>query len=163
MNERFKLSMDAKTIYDLMRSIEVGKMVTYKQITDAIGRDARARRSAILAAIHAVCRDHRMVFECRPNDGYIRLSDEEIVGTGAAHIDAIRRKSRRGIQKLACANYADLPPEKKHDHNCRMTILALTLETTSADSVRRIEHAVKDSNAALPAGAAALMALRGIV
>lgn len=156
------MSLDVKTIHDLMADTKVGSVVTYDDITAAIGRDARHNRGAMHSAMRILKNSKRMVFGCVPKVGYKRLSDEEIIDSGDDCIARIRRLSRRGAKTLACVEFDALSPQDKLRHNAKMTVLALTQESTTHTAVKRIEQAVSDANAALPCAKAAIAALAGI-
>lgn len=158
----FQLSADSKALIDVLSSARVGELVPYATLNRAIGRDVRQFRGAINTALSILEKEHQRVFSCVPTEGYKRLSDKEIIGTADGYTQKIRRAAKRSARKLACVKFDDLPPEQQLAHNARMTVMAMVSETTSLAAVKRVEAAVSDSNAALPAAKAAVAALSAI-
>lgn len=158
----FQLSADSKALIDVLSSARVGELVPYATLNRAIGRDVRQFRGAIHTALSVLEKEHQRVFSCVPTEGYKRLSDKEIIGTADGYTQKIRRAAKRSARKLACVKFDDLPPEQQLAHNARMTVMAMVSETTSRAAVKRVEAAVSDSNAALPAAKAAVAALSAI-
>lgn len=150
---------DVSQIKAMLGAAKPGDLISYAAMSRAIGRDIQERRHVIMAAMKQLQRERRMVFAAVPNEGYKRLNDGEIVATGADVLSRIRRQSRRGARKLACVNFEQLTPEQQLTQNTRMTVLVLVSEATSANAIARVEKAVKDHNAALPAAKAAVAAM----
>ena len=150
---------DAATIRSLLQECKPGEIVSYDAMTAAIGRDVHQRRHAIAKALRALMSEARVVFSAVRGVGYQRLDDAGIVATGADSLQRIRRTSRRGVKKLVCVDFENLSPEQRLSHNTRMTVLAMVGDATSGASVKRVEAAVKDANAALPAARAAVAAM----
>lgn len=157
----FQLSSDSKALIEVLSSAAVGDLISYGSLNKAIGRDVRKFRGSLHSAISVLERQSQRVFSCIPTEGYKRLSDKEIISSADFATRKIRRAARRSARKLACVKFDDLPADQKLAHNARMTIMALVTETTGSSAVKRIELAVADSNAALPAAKAAIAAFGG--
>lgn len=153
---------DVVAIKSLLALAKPGEIITYSAMSKAIGRDVHERRHVIVGALKQLQRERRMVFAAVPMEGYKRLNDAEIVATGADVLSRIRRQGRRGARKLACADFDQLTPEQRLQHNTRMTVLVMVAEVTSSNAIARVESAVKDHNAALPAAKAAVAAMGSI-
>ena len=158
----FQIGIDAKTIADLMINTPVGGVLTYEAMSAAIGRDVLGQRRSIQTAINFCISEHRAVFAVVTGVGYRRLNDSEAIATGESYIKRIRRAAARGIRRVACANYETLNDSDKIRHNVNTTLLAMISESTSRSSVQRIEKAVSDSSASIPAARAAIAALSAI-
>ena len=101
----FVASMDAKRLCLLLESSYVGQLVTYKELSTAIGKDVQTEgRSILNSARRIVQRELSYVFGTVANQGLKRLSDVEIVQTGAQTVSSIRHASRRGINRIAAAD-----------------------------------------------------------
>lgn len=150
---------EVNVIVELMAAAQPGTIISYDEITAAIGRDAVKRRHSIVKAMRHLQREKRVVFAAVNGVGYQRLDSAGIVDAAAGTIAHIRRTSKKGVRKLACVDYGDLDQDQKVAHNTRMTVLALVAESVSSSSVKRVEQKVVDSNAALPAAKAAIAAI----
>lgn len=160
---KFQLSADSRALINALEKVSIGETVSYEDLNRTIGRDVRQFRGTIHTALATLERQHQMVFSCVPTVGYKRLNDKEIIGTADAVTRKIRWAARRSARKLACVKFDQLPADQRLAHNARMTIMALVAETTGSNAVKRIESAVADSNAAIPAAKAAIAALSAIV
>lgn len=161
MNKKplFVASLETQAIARRLRDIKVGEEITYSELDQLIGRPCR--QYGLDSARKELLRD-RIVFDCISGEGLKRLNDSEIVKAGSTAIRRINRMAKRNIVKLAAADYDNLKADDKLRHNTSMTIYALAAASTGHESVKRIEHQVQGSNAALPAAKAALAAISGI-
>lgn len=159
---RFQPSLDVKTLSELLLSAEIGEVVTYEKMTEAIGRNILNSRSTLSSAMRGVQNSHQFVFSCVPTVGYKRLTNSEIVGKGEQFIKHIKRTSKRGAKNLACVQYDELTQDDKTSHNTRMTIFAMVQDNVSTKTTKIIEKMVSDSNAALPSARAAMELLAHI-
>lgn len=153
----FVAGIDAQEIAKRLRATSVGELVTYAELDALIGRDCRTHG---LATARKELLAERIVFSAVAKEGVKRLSPPEIVDAGRATVRKVNRASKRGIRTLAAADFDSLTTQQQMSHNAAMTVLALTASSTSADSIKRIERAVDQSKAALPAAKAAAEALQ---
>ena len=76
----FKRSIDTQTVVDRLRASEIGDLVTYASISEALGRDVtNGARSVLQSARRIVLNEDQMVFGVVTRVGLKRLSDVEIV------------------------------------------------------------------------------------
>lgn len=158
----FEMSLDVSLLVKLLSSKQAGEVATYEELSAAIGRDVRERRSAMHSALRHIQNTDHAVFACVPNVGYKRLSDKEIVDTGTSYIQKSRRVAKRGAKSLACVKFDNLTPEQRLQHNAKMTVLAMVQESTSHHAVKRIESAVAGAQSAIAPARAALAAFSSL-
>ena len=112
------LSIEAQLLRDHLKAHMGVDLVTYAALSEIAGRDVqRAGRGPLDTARRILQREDNIVFGVVRGEGLKRLSDPEIVKAGHASVAATRRTARRGIRKLACADYANLDNGDRISHN----------------------------------------------
>lgn len=151
----FKQSAETVSVLSLLTNAAIGQTITYEQMRKAIKTPTELPmvQRAARSAIRILQRDRAMVFACVPNEGYRRLSDDEIVDSSDHDVRCIRNKARRAMGKLQVANAENLSPEKQGKQSARMAMLAVNIgaldftrtkkltqstDTTASQSVRRL-------------------------
>lgn len=143
----FEPSVDTNFLAAKLSKVDVGEIVTYEELSDAIdGRDVRPGQpgySALVSARRRLERQHGIVFGSVRKVGLKRLSDIGIVDTSDQAIASIRRKARRSAKRLTCVkNYEGMPAEKQVKHNAYMSIFGALAAASRASTVRLIEEEV---------------------
>jgi len=147
----FQLSADARFLYQHLKTIRVGSVVSYADLSAVIGRDVAGDSTALQRAIRICLREDNIVFANIRGEGYKRLNDAEIVDTGADTIARIRRTSKRGVQKmLAVQKFDDLPNDKKLQHSARVSVLASLVDATTSKQMKKVEGAIGEAAKQLP-------------
>lgn len=150
---RFEKSADTKVIESVLAEANIGDVVTYEQISKAIGRDVREfALSALGSARRGVFKEKKYVFEVIDNVGLKRLNDQEIVSSSARDIRKLRKTARRGIAKLAIVNFDELPEEKKREHTTAAAQMGVIEHFATSGATRRIEKAVDSTKRVIPIG-----------
>lgn len=141
------LSVDSRLLYDALIALPVGETISYETMTACIGRDVQGvGRGALQTARRMALRENRMVFGVRRDIGLVRLSDAEIVGTGARTLRSIGRKARRGATVLSSVtDYTTLADEDKRRHNATFAILGMIEHTSREKNVLAISKQITDA------------------
>lgn len=150
---RFETSSDARFIAQLLAKAEPGETVTYEEMSEAIGRDVRRfARPALYTALRQQVRESR-VFESVPNEGYKRLTDEQVVATQAANgLSRISRTARRTAQRVQAVNFDGLSNQSKIAHNTQLSMLGAVAQMTKPSVLLAVEQSVKQRGDCLPVG-----------
>lgn len=145
---KFTVSLETRLLYERLRKLKVGEVVTYGELTGIIGQDVQAAgRGALRSARHIAQRDHQIVLDAINNVGLKRLSDRETVASAGQTLNKVRRTAQRGIDRLAAVSDFDaLQDEEKAQHNASMSALAVVKLMAKPKSVTRIAAAVNTSN-----------------
>jgi hypothetical protein len=157
----YELSTDAKTLANMLKNVEVGMVITYEEMTKAIGRDVRGpARPVLVTARSIVQRENRMIFDCVRSEGLKRLNDGEIVDLSDQAMDRIRRTAKRTGKKLLCVNYDQMPREKQTKHNASLSMFGAISELSKNASTKRLEREIeKHGGEQLPVAKATIAAL----
>jgi hypothetical protein len=133
------LSADTRRLADALATAARGEIVTYKQLSEAIGRDIMGCRWLLYSALHVIERESGAVFATERRIGYRRLAPEEIVKIGQTARAHIRRTARAGARTISAgvAGANDLTPEMARQILAEQSALGL------------LEHVARDRN--LPA------------
>lgn len=137
------LSMDTRILFERLLAAGPGDTVTYEEMNKLVGRDIQDKDRYVLQSALQKALTHGYVFGNIRKVGFKRLSDEEIVGTGASAISRTGRMSRRGIKKLSSVrNFNELPNGAQIKHNAAMSILGMISHATRKRQVKKIEERV---------------------
>lgn len=150
----FKRSIDTQTVVDRLRASEIGDLVTYASISEALGRDVtNGARSVLQSARRIVLNEDQMVFGVVTRVGLKRLSDVEIVDAAHSSVRHVNRTAKRSARKLACVQrFSELPADKKLLHQTHMTLFSAIGAITKESGVKKLEGAVNTAGDALPLG-----------
>lgn len=126
---KFKQSAETVSVLSILTNAAIGQTITYEQMRKAIKTPIELPmiQQAARSAIRILQRERSMVFACVPNEGYRRLSDEEIVDSSDHDIRCLRNKAKRSMVKLQTANPENLTPEKQGKQSARMAMLAVNV------------------------------------
>lgn len=148
----FIASLDVQRISQLLANTEVGNIVTYRQMSEEIGRDIQTEaRGVLISARRITQRELGYIFGTIHGKGLQRLSDIEIVQTGAQTVVKIRHASRRGTERIAnVAMPENLPIESRIRMNCYLSMLAMVNSISQEKRLKKLEERVALAEARLP-------------
>ena len=150
----FIASLDAKRLCLLLEASYVGQLITYKEMSSAIGRDVQTEaRAALNSARRIVQRELSYVFGTVPNEGLKRLNDVEIVQTGAQTVKSIRHASGRGIKRIAAADPSRLPVDSRIQMNTYLSVLGMLHVSLQEKRIKALEQRVAQAESRLPLNA----------
>lgn len=145
-----EIGIETRMLYDALKDVVVGGTVTYSALSEIAGRDVRGDGYGSLTTARRMCqREHQMVFSAVRGVGLRRLDDGQIVDATDGDILRIRRAAKRGVERLACADYKGLPDEKKPMFNAKAAILGTLAQHSGLSQVKQIERHYANSNAPL--------------
>lgn len=153
MSQQFKASADSRFLSQKLATADVDQIITYDELSEAIGRDVRRfAKSALYTALRNQVSEGR-VFEVVPKQGYRRLSDKDIIGTqfdkGRARI---ARTARRTAHRVQAVNFDNLDNSDKIAHNTQISMLGAVAQMARPQTFTALQEAVKQRNDALPVG-----------
>jgi hypothetical protein len=148
-----ELSPETRLIFQRLQEVEVGEIVTYKELSELIGMNTQERgRSHLLSARRKILHEFAILFEAVRGEGVKRLDDSGALEAGQNEVKGLHRKARRGAKKLACADVTKLKKEEKERHAAASTILAFIHRSTSGRAQKIIGESVKEDTSELPFG-----------
>jgi len=148
-------SIDTQMLMDRLDKMEVGDVVEYGELTGLIGRDVRPSHSAygnLQSARHALMMEKQKVFDTVPKVGVKRADDVGIVAGGQNDLDGVRRRARKGLRKLACVKYENLPEAHKRRHDTFATQLGVLHQFSRRSTTKKIGSKVDTTQSKLPLG-----------
>ena len=92
-----------RTLADLLVACPVGGIVTYHQMTAAVGEDVEARRYLVVRALTVANTETGANFRCIRQTGYQRMTSEEAHTVGGLARVVIRRKATRAARAIGNA------------------------------------------------------------
>jgi len=150
---QFQKHPDTSLIERLLRTVKVGELITYDQLSEQLGRDYRkfclshgqsARRSLEKAGVY---------FLAVPNEGYRRLSEsEKITITGRSRLRNARSQTRKGLAVIGRTNLSELDDATRREALTTVSQLQAVQLFASGKSAKKIESKLQDSNMTLALG-----------
>jgi len=146
-------SIDTQILEGVLDKAEEGELLTYKKLSDAIGRPVQIGRGRgyLDTARRRQLHDKQRNFITIRNEGIKLAAPEECVEDGQSAMVASRRKARRGRKKLASADYDRLNAQDQVKHNTIYSTLGIMEMITKAPRQKKLGAAVaKAQNNLLP-------------
>ena len=148
---KFELSIDTKLLYEELLRVEPGANITYKTLSDCLGRSVEGATSSLQSAIKRTLKRDGIVFSNIFGLGYRRLTDAEIVKDSFRDIAGMRRRARRAGDKLTkVQDFQSLTQQEQISHNARLSVFSAIAQMSKGKAVEKIEQAVSESKRELP-------------
>lgn len=148
-NSRY--SIDVKVLCDKMRPTEVGKTVTYQELSVAIGRDVqRGARPQMYAALRRLARDEGVFFDTVRGVGLVRQSNDDVASGGETVIAKTSRALHRSVARVSAPDPTTLSPGARLKQAGHQAIVA-TLQAVIRKAPQ-IEGAIESSGDVIPYG-----------
>lgn len=147
-----ELSVDTQLIIKRLKQAAVGDTITYQELTTLVGGNIQGNKRYLLQSARGhVLRNEHMVFDCIEDVGVKRISDSEIVETVPNHtMTRIRRTAKRGVRKLACAEYELLSGDEKTRFNAGASLLGAIAQLSKPTSLELIGPKIMEAQDKLP-------------
>lgn len=147
---QFEMSIDTRTICDRLKTVAIGEVVSFKQLTELLGRNVAGSCSNLQSALHSLEGDG-IAFANIRGTGYQRMDDIAVVNTLESSREGLRRKAKRALKRLTCiGDFEKLPNDKKITHNAGASFLGAIYSMTSRSRVKSLEERVAAAGAQLP-------------
>lgn len=146
----FQVSIDTKLVVDRFKQAAVGEVVSFKALSEALGRKVEGDCPNVQSALRILLNDHT-VFENVRSIGYKRLNDVEIVGTAERDREALRRRAKKTVKRLSSVREFDkLPNDMKIKHNAAMSGFGAIAAMLTTGRMKRLEEKVEVAQQQLP-------------
>jgi uncharacterized membrane protein YccC len=133
-------------IYDTIKPLQIGDVITYDELTEALGRDFRTARGPFHKANRELLTDEKRGLLNLRNVGYRVVTAEEHEGAAKAQHRFAKRRLRQSKHWLKNTDRSDLTPEVA----ARFDRLESTLDR-QIDFTRRLDQRVARVEKALEA------------
>lgn len=139
-----ELSLDTQTLKRLLREAEIGQIVSYSEMSSAIGRDVPTEaRGNLRTARRQLLREHNMVFGPVLGVGMKRLDDAGKIESAHGHARRGRSQYRMAVRTVAAVDDFDaLPNDQKIRHSLVAAQAGAILQLSSPTLTRKLEAAV---------------------
>jgi hypothetical protein len=149
----FEKSADTKVLENVLGEVAVGDLVTYEQLSQAIGRDVREHAlPSLSSARRGLLNQKKYVFGVEHNIGLRRLNDTQIVDASESDRAKLKRAANRAICKLSVVDFDQLPPEKKRQHTIASAQMGAVAMFAGKSATKKIASSVNDSKTTLAIG-----------
>lgn len=147
-----KLSADVRVLIELAQTISPGEMLTYRAMTEAIGRNIQSKLYIWLQAQDRLAKDSGILFANVRNVGYQRIKTEHLPDVGTRARTRIRRISRRTSRDLseAARRANDMPPDLQKRVSAEISTLNLQAHIAGNGAQKEVEE--NTDNQVLPLG-----------
>lgn len=146
-------SAETSALIRLLAAAEVGQVVTYEAMSEAIGCDVRTRRGPLGTARKRVLDDDGIHTAAVRGVGVKRLSHAEAASTTLrSRLDRARRQARLGRKTAARLVIGEIPQEERGPTLARASMLELIEYGASAKAHTKVTAAIasSDEEALLP-------------
>jgi len=134
--------IETRLLYARLREVEPGALVTYDELSAAIGKDVRAGSWHYLTTAREwLERDDKIVTECDPGTGVRRLANPDHTTAMQMHRKRAQGQLRRGLDKAACADYEALPAGGRRSFNPELAHLGVLHAMTGEKASKAIAQA----------------------
>lgn len=139
-----ELSLDTQTLETLLSSTAIGDVVTYAQMSAAIGRDVQTvGRGHLRTARVRLHRAQQMVFAAVPNVGVKRMDDIGKIEIATGHTRRGRTQYKMAVRTVAAVdNFDALPNDQKIKHSMVAAQAGAILHMTSAVRSKKLAAAI---------------------
>lgn len=122
-------------VLDVLTPLKVNDIVTYEQLSQAVGFDIRPNRGDFYKAVEVLQRDHQRTVDVVRGRGYRVVAANEHGRLAKRHHRKSRRQLEKAVAKAASANRSELSTEER----TRLDGMEMTLRAHS-DVIRRLEQ-----------------------
>lgn len=144
-------SLETTLVYQRLQRCEREEVVTYKELTDLIGRNIQAYRTPLTSATRKMLNYDNVDFQVVRGLGIKRVNDTEIVNSSDSTFVRIRRTALKKSKQLACVEkFNDLTEELKAKHNASLSVLGAIRQFSKRNTIKKIEGKVREAGATLP-------------
>lgn len=149
----FEKSNDTKILESVLSEAKVGDLITYEELSKAIGRDVRQfALPSLRSARQGVQNSKQIVFGVEVNVGLRRLNDDQIVDSTEQDRSRMKRAANRAIKKLTVVDFDGLNAEKKRQHVVASAQIGAIAMFASKSTTKKISSKVDDSKTTLAIG-----------
>jgi hypothetical protein len=149
----FQKSSDAKILESVLGEAVVGKLISYEELSKAIGRDVRKHAmSALGTARRGVFKEKRILFGVQRGIGLVRIDDAGIVKSIEKDRIHLHRTARKSLKKLAAVEFSNLDESGKRDHVVASAQMGAVAMFANKNSGKKIESKIAAKAEALPIG-----------
>jgi hypothetical protein len=149
----FEKSADTKILESALSEAVVGQLITYDELSKAIGRDVREfALPSLRSARQGLLKSKGMVFGVETNVGYRRLDDSQIVDSAESDRIKMKRAANRSIKKLGVVNFNALPEEKKKQHTVAAAQMGAIAMFSGKNATKKIAEKVNEGKTTLAIG-----------
>jgi hypothetical protein len=108
-------SVERQMIERFLRDKQPGELASYEEVEQLVGEScgpASRVRGLMQNSVLGLIRD-RILYECRPNEGYIRLDKDGFAPHCIGRTDRLRRQAKSTVRRAACADMTEVGPTDK--------------------------------------------------
>lgn len=146
----FSRSTQTNALIDVLRAAQIGSVVSYAALSEAIGEDVTECRHYLYTAVN-VLQSEGIAFGTVRGEGVKRLVAEEIPAIGESAMGHIRRTSRRARKRMGVVGgMNDVPNEVRIKVNAAASMLGVIENFSSNKSRKVVESEVAKTNGPIP-------------
>lgn len=146
------ISIDTKTVVNVLKDIPVGGFIEYDTISSSIGRNVQGVARGVLESARRICeREYNIVFGVVLNKGLRHLTDEETAKLARPWFDHVRRGSRRTARRIASIkDGASISQEAMREQFTGLSLIGALVHMTTGKKIARLEGKVEEAARELP-------------
>lgn len=147
-----ELSYESAILYGRLKTLKPDEFISYKELSDLIGRDVQKYRGPLTTAIRkCLTQDHIVIGSVRC-EGVKRLPDGAVVRAQRKAITHIGTTARVAMRKLGAVEYASLTKPEQLEHNTLGSVLGTQAYFAKEPQIKKIQQKVEEASVRLPVG-----------
>jgi hypothetical protein len=134
-------SLEARVLADRLAACAEEELVSYAEMQRVTGLEVqRKRRDLLQTALRLVLREHQKVFAAVTGQGMKCLGSLGIMAVGEQTRRRTHRLAVRTVQKLSCADPADLDDRTQYRHLAYLSVFGAMAALSHAKAVEKAMH-----------------------
>lgn len=135
-------SADTSVLENKLRSVAVGEVITYAELSKALGRDVRQFCYSNLSTARKTLVGEKIHFDVVSGEGLKRLAGTEAVVSAGSYVDRAKNAATKGMKILANIEFAELPDESKKQHLAKSAQLGAIKLFGSSKAEKKLTQSV---------------------
>ena len=148
MNTLEAQAIEVRKMFEKLDETLVGDVVTYKELSEIIGKDVTKHRH-MLDKARAFALERQKVFGVVRGVGLRRLTDIETVQTGQRTMHSVRGAVHRGMNRITKVDFNELPKDVKQQHNVYYSVFGAISALTHKKKLDKVHERVAKAETSL--------------
>jgi hypothetical protein len=141
MRPTFEVSEETRIIKALLEQALEGNLVTYKALTNALGKDVRLDCwGYVTTARRQLLREKGFMFAIEQNIGLRRLTNDEKVDAGKYRVRRAGRQATYGEREMRTIDWDDLSTDRMREATANRTVLGVQRIAARRSNMERLKQ-----------------------
>lgn len=135
---RFQPTPERELLIARLRSVGIGEAVTYAELSELCGANVQTKARSKLHSARRVLRKEGIEFETVPNEGLVRLSEQDKERTLRQKSRRIKRQAADQITIIDHVDFRAVPKDTAEQFVLRRTIAYIVTQSERESTVKKL-------------------------